>query len=56
MEKQQTLLELQNVEKSFNNINVIKKINLEIKKRRNCCYHRPIRLWKKYNFKMYELT
>lgn len=32
MEKQQTLLELQNVEKSFNNINVIKKINLEIKK------------------------
>ena len=32
MEKQQTLLELQNVEKSFNNINVIKKINLKIKK------------------------
>ena len=31
MEKQQTLLELQNVEKSFNNINVIKKINLKIK-------------------------
>lgn len=52
----ETLIKIENLHKYFGKNEVLKGINLEIKKRRSCRYHRSFREWEIYLASLYEFV